>query len=194
MTGIRHVAVFCGSRPGHDPAYVALARAVGSGLARAGIGLVYGGGRIGLMGALADAVMDAGGEVIGVIPDFLMRKEVAHRGATDLEIVDTMHQRKQRMVELADAFLTLPGGFGTFDETVEIITWRQLGLHDKPILILNSDGWASALIGLFDTAIAQGFAQQAARDLYEVTPDVEATLARLASMPAPPAATATELA
>jgi len=180
--------------PGHDPNHVAVARAVGAGLARAKLGLVYGGGRIGLMGAVADAAMEAGGEVIGVIPDFLMQREVAHRGATDLEVVDTMHQRKQRMVELSGAFLTLPGGFGTFDETVEIITWRQLGLHDKPILILDAGGWAKALLGLFETAIAQGFAREETRRLFEVVPDAETALARLTSLPASSTATATELA
>ncbi len=179
--------------PGHDPAHIQLARELGVGLAREGIGLVYGGGRIGLMGAVADAVLDAGGQAIGVIPDFLMRREVAHRGASELEVVDTMHQRKQRMVELSDAFLTLPGGFGTFDETVEIVTWRQLGLHDKPILIVNGAGWADALIGLFDTAIAQGFARAETRGLFEVVDGAEAALSRLRSLPTSPAPAATEL-
>lgn len=174
-----NVCVFCGSMSGHDPAHAALARALGAGLARAGLGLVYGGGRIGLMGAVADGALDAGGRAIGVIPDFLMRHEIPHRSLSRLEVVGTMHQRKQRMVELSDAFLTLPGGFGTFDETVEIITWRQLGLHHKPILIVNGGGWARALVGLFEAAIAQGFARPKTRALFDVADGVEGALAWL---------------
>lgn len=183
MNFSRKVCVFCGSRSGHDPAHATLARALGAGLVREGIGLVYGGGRIGLMGVVADAVLDAGGHAIGVIPDFLMRHEIPHRSLSRLEVVGTMHQRKQRMVELSDAFLTLPGGFGTFDETVEIITWRQLGLHDKPVLIVNGGGWARALVGLFETAIAQGFAHPSTRGLFEVVDGADGALARLRALP-----------
>ncbi len=181
---MRSVVVFCGSRPGRDPAWLAAARALGSGLAAAGIRLVYGGGRVGLMGAVADAVLAGGGEVLGVIPEFLTRMEVAHDGLTSLEITDSMHTRKRRMFDCADAFVTMPGGLGTLDETVEVITWRQLGLHDKPVLICDVAGWAGGLLGAFDTAIRDGFAAPTAHGLYEVLPDVAAILARLDRLPA----------
>jgi len=185
------IVVFCGSRPGHNPAWLAAATELGHGLAQAGIRLVYGGGRVGLMGAVADATLAAGGEVLGVIPEFLTRMEVAHAGVTRLEITDSMHSRKRRMFDLADAFVTLPGGLGTLDETVEIVTWRQLGLHTKPVLICNTHNWARKLLAAFETSIEDGFATPSARDLYEVHPDVPAILARLATLsPAGPAPSA----
>ncbi len=175
----RSAAVFCGSRSGDDPVLLAATVAVGAGLAAHGFRLIYGGGRVGLMGALADAVLAAGGDVTGIIPEFLSRREVAHDGVTDLRITDSMHSRKRMMFDLADAFITLPGGFGTLDETVEVLTWRQLGLHDKPVIICDVGGWAQPLLAALRATVAQGFASAESADLFEVAPDVEALLARL---------------
>jgi uncharacterized protein (TIGR00730 family) len=182
MSEIHAVAVYCGSRTGNDPAYRAAAQALGHGLASAGMRLVYGGGRIGLMGLVADAALAAGGTVIGVIPEFLTRREVAHPAVADLIVTDSMHTRKQRMFEAADAFVSLPGGLGTLDETIEIITWRQLGLHAKPILICDVAGSAAPFIATLEAAIAAGFAAAATRNLYEVVNGVAAALARLAEL------------
>ncbi len=187
FTPIRSVAVFCGSRFGHDPAYREAAQALGDGIARAGWRLVYGGGRVGLMGVVADAVLAGGGEVFGVIPTFLQRREVAHHGNVDLVLTETMHERKMRMFEAADAFVTMPGGLGTFDETIEITTWRQLGLHNKPVLICDVAGWAQPYLAAIDGAIAQGFAEASSRALFEVVPDVSSVLDRLAKTAQPPA-------
>jgi uncharacterized protein (TIGR00730 family) len=176
--------VFCGSRTGDDPVLLAATVAVGAGLAAHGFRLIYGGGRVGLMGALADAVLAGGGAVTGVIPDFLSRREVAHSGVADLHVTDSMHTRKRMMFDLADAFVTLPGGFGTLDETVEVLTWRQLGLHDKPVIICDVGGWAQPLLGALRATVSQGFASAQSSDLYEVVPDVPALLARLATVPA----------
>jgi uncharacterized protein (TIGR00730 family) len=182
MADVHTVAVFCGASVGTDPAHRAAAAAFGTGLAKAGMRLVYGGGRIGLMGALADAAAQAGGTVVGVIPDFLMRREIANESIPDLVVTTTMHDRKRHMFDLADAFAVLPGGLGTMDETFEILTWRQLGLHDKPILFCDVAGSARPLVGLIEAAIAAGFARSDVRRLYEVTEGVEATLARLAHL------------
>jgi uncharacterized protein (TIGR00730 family) len=179
MPGIHSIAVFCGSCPGNDPACLRAARELGQGLATAKIRLVYGGGRIGLMGAIADAVLQAGGEVLGVIPEFLTRREVAHAGATEMIVTDSMHSRKQRMCAESDAFVSMPGGLGTLDETIEIITWRQLGLHDKPVLLCDIAGSAAPLVGLIDAAIANGFARPEVRRLYESVQGVPALLRRL---------------
>ena len=176
---IRSVAVFCGSRPGADPAHRAAATALGAGLAEAGLQLVYGGGNVGLMGAVADGVLSGGGQVLGIIPTFLQRREVAHTGVQKMVLTDTMHDRKRQMFDAADAFVTLPGGLGTFDETIEVTTWRQLGLHDKPILICNVGGWAQPYLAVLDAAVQQGFAATDTARLYEVVPDVAAVLARL---------------
>ena len=176
---IRAVAVFCGSRRGADPAYAAAADALGRGLAEAGVRLVYGGGRIGLMGVVADAALAAGGQVLGVIPEFLQRREVVHAGLGELEVTDSMHERKRRMFDAADAFVVMPGGLGTLDEMVEITTWRQLGLHDKPILICDIAGWAGAYLAAIDAAVRDGFAAEDARRLFEVVPDVPGLLDRL---------------
>lgn len=185
MPKLRSVAVFCGSRFGADPAYRLAAEALGTGLAATGLGLVYGGGRVGLMGVVADAVLAGGGTVFGVIPDFLQRREVAHGGPVELVVTDSMHDRKRRMFEAADAFVTMPGGLGTFDETIEITTWRQLGLHDKPVLICDVAGWAQPYLGAISAAIRQGFAEPSSADLFEVLPDVPAVLARLAQLARP---------
>jgi uncharacterized protein (TIGR00730 family) len=176
------VAVFCGSRFGNHPAYAEAAEATGRGLAEAGIRLIYGGGKVGLMGLVADAALSAGGRVSGIIPHFLQSREVMHAGVEDLTVTDSMHSRKQQMFAGADAFLVLPGGLGTFDETFEIVTWRQLRLHDKPILIVDVQGWARSLIETIDRSIADGFADPSARALFEHVPDVPAALARLAQL------------
>lgn len=176
------VAVFCGAQSGAGPAYRAAAEALGAGLARRGIRIVFGGGRIGLMGAVADAALAAGGTVIGVIPEFLTQWEVAHGGATEMIITDSMHTRKRRMFDLSHAFLSMPGGLGTFDETFEIITWRQLRLHDKPILVVDVEGSAQPVLGAVETAISLGFAKPEVRRLYEPCFGVEAALARLETL------------
>ena len=182
MSHIHAVAVFCGSRSGNDPAYRAAAQTLGRGLAEAGIRLVYGGGRIGLMGVMADAALAAGGTVLVVIPEFLTRREVMHEGISELIITASMHGRKQTMFEAADAFVSLPGGLGTLDETIEIITWRQLGLHSKPVLICNVAGSAAPFLATIEAAIAADFAYPATRELYEVVDGVPALLLRLAHL------------
>jgi uncharacterized protein (TIGR00730 family) len=176
------VAVFCGSRFGVNPAYAEAARATGEGLAEAGIKLIYGGGKVGLMGVLADAAIAAGGEVSGIIPHFLSAREVMHERVADLTVTDSMHSRKQSMFSQADAFLVLPGGLGTFDETIEIVTWRQLRLHDKPILIADIAGWAQPLLGTIENAVRDGFADPSARNLFTVVPSIEAALAQLTDL------------
>jgi uncharacterized protein (TIGR00730 family) len=184
MTAIHSLAVFCGSRVGVNPAYAEAGRLLGQGLACAGIRLVYGGGRIGIMGVVADAVLEGGGTVLGVIPEFLTQMEVAHGGVNEMVVTDSMHTRKLRLYEESDAFLIMPGGLGTFDEAFEIITWRQLRLHDKPILLCDVEGWARPLVALIDHAIAQGFAAPACRNLFEVIDGVPAVLDRLKLLPA----------
>ena len=150
------VCVYCGSSAGDDPRFAATARAFGAALARAGIGVVFGGGRVGLMGAVADAALAAGGEVIGVIPRFLEEREVAHSGV-DLRVVESMHERKQLMSELSDAFVALPGGVGTLEEFFEIVTWVQLALIDAPCILANVDGFYDSFLALIDGAAAKGF-------------------------------------
>ena len=154
---IRSVAVFCGSNPGVDPAFTAAAEALGSLLARRGIGLVYGGGKVGLMGVVADAVLAGGGTVTGVIPRHLWEKEVGHDGLTELLIVDSMHERKLAMADGADAFIALPGGVGTFEEVFEAITWTQLGIHDKPVAFLDVAGFYGSLLAFLDRTVEAGF-------------------------------------
>ncbi|MBV8911438.1 MAG: TIGR00730 family Rossman fold protein [Acetobacteraceae bacterium] len=185
ISSLRSVAVFCGSRFGLDPAYRRAAEALGAGLAAAGLRLVYGGGRVGLMGVVADAALAGGGQVLGVIPDFLQRREVAHGGPVELVITETMHDRKRQMFAAADAFVMMPGGFGTFDETIEITTWRQLGLHDKPVLICDVEGWAQPYVDMLKAAIRHGFAEPSTAFLYEVLPDVPSVLARLETLARP---------
>ncbi|WP_157967160.1 LOG family protein [Elioraea thermophila] len=221
---IRAVAVFCGSRLGHDPRFVAAADRLGRLFGEAGVRLVYGGGRIGLMGRIADACLAAGGQVTGVIPRFLAEREVAHEGVADMRMVaplrirtangrppgqtggqgdsraaegdereleiNAMHIRKAWMAEEADAFVMLPGGLGTLDETIEILTWRQLGLHDKPIVLCDVAGSARPLIAAIDAAIAAGFAEPSARALFAVAEGPDAVLPLLASLTAPSRAAA----
>ena len=151
------LCVYCGSRPGVEPAHAAAARDVGTLIGRRGWQLVYGGGRAGLMGLVADAALAAGGRVVGVIPQSLMQRELGHPGLTELHVVDTMHRRKQLMAERSDAFLALPGGIGTFEELFEVWTWRQLGYHDKPIGLLNMNGYYDNLLAFLQSSVSSGF-------------------------------------
>ncbi|MCH4092812.1 MAG: TIGR00730 family Rossman fold protein [Acetobacter peroxydans] len=173
----RKIAVFCGSRLGNDPIYQNVAEQAGKILAREGIRLVYGGGANGLMGVVADAVIRAGGEVTGVIPEFLTVREKMHECVSELIVTTSMHERKQIMFARAEAFWILPGGFGTFDEMMEILTWRQLERHDKPIILVNTANWGEAVVAMLETAVRQGFASEQARALLQVVPDVETALA-----------------
>jgi uncharacterized protein (TIGR00730 family) len=182
MRDIRTVAVFCGARSGVSPIYRDSAEALGRGLAKSGIRLVYGGGSTGMMGTVADAVLAAGGEVVGVIPEFLTKWEQVHAGVADMTVTDSMHTRKRQMFEQSDAFITMPGGLGTFDETIEIITWRQLKLHDKPILLCDVDGSAQPLVAMIEAAITWGFAMPEVRRLYEIIDGVDGVLDRLGSL------------
>lgn len=154
---MKSLCVYCGSNAGNNPAYATLARTLGARLAQDGITLVYGGGNVGLMGIVADVALQAGGEVIGVIPEQLMQWEVAHKGVTRLEVVDSMHTRKARMFELADGFIALPGGFGTLDEMFEMLTWRQLGLGNKPCAFLDGNGFWDPLMAMLDTMVRERF-------------------------------------
>lgn len=173
---VKAVAVFCGSRFGNDPSYRQVAQDAGQLLAQKGIRLVYGGGSHGLMGVVADATLRAGGNVTGVIPHFLHTREKMHEGVAELIVVDSMHVRKQIMFSRADAFWILPGGFGTFDEMMEILTWKQLQRHAKPIIIVNTAGWANQVIAMLDAAEAQGFATASARGKIEIVKDVAEAL------------------
>lgn len=154
---VERIVVFCGSSTGADPVHARTAETLGAALHERGIGLVYGGGDVGLMGVVADAVMQRGGEVIGVIPGFLKDREVAHKGISRLIVTGSMHERKQCMHELADAVIALPGGFGTLDELFELLTWKQLGLHRQPIGLLNVNGYFDHLVAQMDHMMAQGF-------------------------------------
>ncbi|MGA9062715.1 MAG: TIGR00730 family Rossman fold protein [Terracidiphilus sp.] len=178
---LRRVAVFCGSADGNNPAFRAEATALGTGIAKAGLVLVYGGTSRGLMGAVADAALAHGGEVIGVLPDALNGHEIAHRGPVSLEIVPTMHDRKARIHELADAFLVLPGGFGTLDELLETITWAQIGLHAKPIILVSTANYWYGLIAFLHSAVAAGFIEARNMSLLRVVPSAEDALLLLAS-------------
>jgi uncharacterized protein (TIGR00730 family) len=160
---MKSVCVFCGSNPGNEPVYAAGARAMGVEIARRGLVLVYGGGAVGLMGVVADAALQAGGEVHGVIPRALREKEVGHNGLTRLEIVETMHLRKARMAELSDGFIAMPGGIGTFEELFEIWTWGQLGIHSKPLGLLNVAGFYDPLAAFLDATVEAGFLKQTHR-------------------------------
>lgn len=175
---IGRVCVFCGSNSGSDSAYVDAARGLGQLLAREGVGLVYGGGSVGLMGELADAVLHAGGEVTGVIPHALWAREVGHRGLTDLRIVETMHERKAMMADLSDAFIALPGGLGTLEEIFEIWTWAQLGLHTKPLGFLDVGGFYSPLMQFLDRAVRERFLREPHRAIALVDADPERLLRR----------------
>ena len=170
------ICVYCGSRPGAHPAYGAVAQQVGRWIGEHGGQLVYGGGHNGLMGMVADATLAAGGQVIGVIPQALVEKEWAHRGCTELHVVDTMHDRKRMMAERADAFLALPGGIGTFEEFFEVWTWRQLGYHDKPVGLLNVQGLYDGLQSFLQTTVRAGFVNDWQMDLIRIGRDAEELL------------------
>ena len=183
---MQRLCVFCGSNAGHDPRYRNAAEALGRLLAGRGIELVYGGGNVGLMGIIADACLAAGGAVIGIIPEALIGKEVAgrvvdHRGLTRLEVVASMHARKARMAELADGFIALPGGFGTFEEFCEILTWGQLGFHVKPTGLLNVNGFYDPLLAMFDRAVEDGFLREENRAMALAADDGESLLAAMAA-------------
>ena len=173
---MKTLCVYCGSNAGNDPAYATLARDLGVRLARDGITLVYGGGNVGLMGIVADAVLAGGGEVIGVIPQQLVDWEVAHKGLTRLEVVHSMHERKQRMFELSDGFVALPGGLGTLDEMFEMLTWRQLGLGKKPCVFLGINGFWQPLMTMLDTMVEQRFLHPEQRADMLHTSDIDTTL------------------
>jgi uncharacterized protein (TIGR00730 family) len=180
------ICVFCGASPGKQPEYLAAARAVGEGLAQRRIGLVYGGGRVGLMGAVADAALDAGGEVIGVIPTGLVYRELAHPGLTELRVVATLHERKAVMAKLADAFIALPGGLGTLEELAEVVSWAQLELHAKPIGLLEVGDYWTLLLAWLDMAVAEGFVAPEHRRLVTRGDSLEALLEVFASWQPPP--------
>lgn len=183
MANIKSLCVYCGSsdrgRPTHHDAALRLGRV----MAKAGIRLVYGGGRIGMMGRIADAVMEGGGEVIGIIPQFLEQVEVGHSGVTRLIVTDNMHERKQKMAEMSDAFLIMPGGLGTLEETFEILTWKQLGLHQKPVVIADIGGYWRHLTELIDYMIDENYARPENRALFQVIDSVDELLPALSAMP-----------
>ncbi len=184
MEHIRSLCVYCGSSNRGAAAHQDAARAFGAELARRDIKLVYGGGRVGVMGTLADAVLEGGGSVVGVIPDFLMRHEVGHSGVTQLEIVETMHERKARMAELSDGFVILPGGLGTLEEFFEILTWKQLGLHTKPIVVVNSAGYWDDLRAMIDGIVAAGYARAQHAALATFVTAIDDVFPTLAELPA----------
>ncbi len=179
---MKRVCVFCGSKVGRAPVYEAAAREFGQLLAASGTGMVYGGGRIGLMGAVADACLRAGGEVVGVIPQFLVDKEVAHRELSELRVVGTMHERKALMVELSDGFVALPGGFGTWDELCEVLTWGQIGLHSKPCAVLNVNGYYDPLLAMADRAMEEGFVGVTQRESLLSGTDARGLLAKMSKV------------
>ncbi len=185
MQTISSLCVYCGSSGTVRDSYRQFATDLGEEMARRGLKLVYGGGRVGLMGLVADGVMRLGGQAVGIIPEFLERYEVGHGGITELVIVDTMHTRKQKMAELSDAFIVLPGGFGTLEEFFEVLTWRQLKLHDKPIIIADVDGYWGKLTELLDHMIEEGFAKPQMRGLWTVARTLDDVFAKLHTAPAP---------
>jgi uncharacterized protein (TIGR00730 family) len=178
---MKSLCVFCGSSPGNRPGYTLLAARTGELIAKRGITLVYGGGRVGLMGTVADAALSAGGRVVGVIPQMLIDREVGHAGLSQLHVVRTMSERKLLMGDLSDAFLALPGGIGTLDELFEAWTWTQLGLHRKPCALLNQDGYYDALLDFLERAVEQGFLQARYRAALLVAAEPETALELLAA-------------
>ena len=178
---LRSVCVFCGASPGASPVYREAAEALGQHLAQRGIRLIYGGGAVGLMGVVADAALNAGGEVIGIIPQSLERAEIGHRNLTCLEVVDGMHARKARMAELSDAFIALPGGLGTLEELFEVWTWGQLGYHGKPLGLLEVNGFYSKLTAFLDHIVGEGFVRAAHRDMLQVSESPQTLLDALDS-------------
>lgn len=173
------VCVFCGSRSGTDPGFVALGEELGAALAVRGLGLVYGGSRNGVMGAVAAGALGAGGEVVGVVPERLIAREVAHTSLTEMRVVGSMHERKAAFVELSDAFVAIPGGIGTLDELFEVWTWATLGIHAKPVVVLNHEGYFDALLAFLEHAATSGLVDRAALELLAIEPDVASLLSRL---------------
>ncbi len=186
MTPLRRICVYCASSPGARPVYAERARALGALLARRGIALVYGGGHVGLMGTVADGALDAGGHVIGVIPRALMDRELGHTGIQDLRVVADMHERKMTMAGLADAFIAMPGGWGTLEELTEMLTWLQLGIHAKPIGVLNVAGYFDGFLRFAESMIEERFVRPEHRALFRVETEPEALVDRLAAPAAPP--------
>lgn len=182
MNTIQSVCIYCGSSPGNDPAFAAAATSFAGTMAARGLRLVYGGGSVGLMGVVADTVLNAGGQVIGIIPERLWNKEVGHRGLTALEVVPDMHTRKARMVDLADAFVALPGAFGTLDELFEVLTWQQIGYHQKPVGLLNVDGYFDHLLAFVQHSYEKGFLRKVHLDALVVDTDPARLLDRLAQV------------
>jgi len=185
MKDIQALCVYCGSTESVAPVYLEAAERLGAVLADNGIRLVYGGGGIGLMGAVADGALARGGKVVGIMPEFLLEIEVGHEGVEDMIFVDSMHSRKQKMFDLADAFIVLPGGFGTLDEAIEILTWKQLCRHDKPVVLVNIEGYWDPLQKLIDSLIDGGFARPQNADLLTTVTKVEDILSALAAAPEP---------
>ncbi len=185
MADIASLCVFCGSKVGANPAYENEARQLGVLLAQRGVRLVYGGGRIGLMGVVADSVMECGGDIVGVIPDFLMELEIGNANAGKLIVTESMHSRKAKMFELSDAAVILPGGVGTMDEAFEIMTWKQLRQHEKPIIVVNVNGYWDAFLALIETIIEGGFAHPKIRDLVSVVKNSDEVFEALANSPLP---------
>ena len=180
--GTLSLCVYCGSRSGASAAYAAAAKAIGTEIGRLGWRLVYGGGRAGLMGVVADAAIAAGAPVVGVIPQSLMERELGHPGLTELHVVATMHERKLMMAERSDAFVALPGGIGTFEELFEVWTWRQLGYHDKPLGLLNVEGYYDGLLAFMQQTVLHGFVSEPQHALLQVDSDAQALLARMAAL------------
>jgi uncharacterized protein (TIGR00730 family) len=180
VPALSSICVFCGSNGGADPAYLRTAEAVGTGLATRGIRVVYGGGRVGMMGAVADAARAAGGEVVGVIPRQIFDLEIGHTGLDDLRVVSSMHERKALMAELSDAFVALPGGIGTLEELFEVYTWAQLGIHNKPLALLDVAGYFQPLAAFLDHAVDQRFLRPETRGMLEVAEDLDGLLEKLA--------------
>ena len=176
---MKRIVVFCGSSAGHDPVYMEQALLLGAALAQKKLTLVYGGAKVGLMGAVADGTLNAGGQVIGVLPHFLQQKELAHEGLTELILVDTMHERKTKMNELCDGVIALPGGFGTMEELFEMLTWGQLGLHKKPVGLLNVNGFYDALVELSKTMTSNGFLTAENRDMLLCSHDISDLLQQM---------------
>ena len=185
MASVKRLCVYCGSSSQVDAVYREAARALGALIAAAGIELVYGGGRVGLMGIVADAVLQGSGRVTGIIPAHLHDAEIGHHGVSELIVVGNMHERKRLMFERSDAFVVLPGGLGTLDETFEIVTWKQLGLHDKPIVIVDVEGYWQKLLALIDQIVDEGFADPRVLGHFQTVERVEDVLPALSAAPAP---------
>ena len=185
MTKLQSICVFCASSIGARPLYADSTRRFGEALAARGTTLVFGGGCVGLMGVIADATLGAGGQAVGVIPRALVEREIAHRGLSALHVVETMHERKQRMADLAEAFVMLPGGFGSWDEFCEVVTWAQLGIHHKPLGVLNTGGYYDPMLAMADRAVSEGFVSAVQRDRLIVDDDEKRLLDRLATAPVP---------